>query len=65
MANMGMITRGTGPLAETQSGFPASAIGPNPAIVIAAGVIASAAALTAIFNRELWHFSLDDKSTPP
>lgn len=60
MANMGMITCGTGPLAETQSGFPASAIGPNPAIVIA-----SAAALTAIFNRELWHFSLDDKSTPP
>lgn len=65
MANMGMITRGTGPLAETQSGFLASAIGPNPAILIAAGVIAAAASLTAIFNRELWRFSLDDKSTSP
>lgn len=60
MANMGMITRGTGPLAETQSGFLASMIGASPAILVAAGAIGLASALTMILNRELWYFSLED-----
>lgn len=63
MANMGTVTRGIGPLAETQSGLLASTIGPSLAILTAAGVVGAAAGLTAIFNRDLWRFSLDESST--
>jgi MFS family permease len=62
MANMGMITRGIGPLAETQSGFLSSAIGAHFAILVSAGVIGTAGALTVIFNPALWRFSLDERS---
>lgn len=58
MANMGTITRGIGPLAETQSGTLASAIGPHLGVLAAAIAIGAAAAATARFNRTLWRFSL-------
>jgi hypothetical protein len=61
MANMGMVTRGISPLAETQSGLLASAIGPNFAALTAAGVVGIAAATTAIFNRALWNLSLSER----
>ena len=64
MANMGTVTRGVGPLAETQSGLLASAIGSTPAVLTAAAVVGLAAALTALFNRDLWSFSLSEESAP-
>jgi predicted MFS family arabinose efflux permease len=65
MANMGTITRGVGPLAETQSGLLASAIGSTPAVLTAAGVVGLAATLTALFNRDLWSFSLGEDEPAP
>jgi len=60
LANMGTVTRGVGPLAETQSGMLASLLGSTPAVMTAAGVVGLAAGLTAFFNRDLWGFSLSD-----
>ena len=59
MANMATVSRGFGPLAETQSGLTATLLGPSISVLVAAGVVGLAAGLTAIFNRELWRFSLD------
>jgi MFS family permease len=59
MANVATVSRGVGPLAETQSGFTASLLGPSVSVLLAAGVVGLAAGLTAIFNRELWRFSFD------
>jgi hypothetical protein len=65
MANMGTVTRGFGPLAETQSGVTATLLGPSLSVLVAAGVVGLAAGLTATFNRELWRFSLDrDRGSP-
>lgn len=64
MANMGTVTRGVGPLAETQSGLLASTIGSTPAVLAAAGVVGLAATFTALFNRDLWNFSLGEESAP-
>ena len=62
MANMGVITRGTGPLSEAQSGVLAGAIGP-PATLLAGTMVLMLAALgTARFNRILWSFSRDGTS---
>lgn len=60
MANIGTVTRGVGPLAETQSGILASALGPVPAVLTAAGVVGAAAGFTAFYNRDLWQFSLGE-----
>jgi MFS family permease len=60
MANMGMVTRGIGPLAQTQSGFLVGAIGSPLAIVGAGGALALSATLTALANPALWKFSSDD-----
>jgi len=60
MANMGMVTRGISPLAETQSGILAAALGPPVAIVAAAGALAVASVTTAWLNRPLWSFSRAD-----
>jgi len=65
MANMGTVTRGVGPLAETQSGLLASLLGSTPAVMTAAGVVGLAATFTALFNRDLWAFSLGEDSAPP
>jgi len=62
MANMGTVTRGVGPLAETQSGLLTSIVGPTPALLAAAGVVGLAATLTMLFNRDLWTFSLDEEA---
>lgn len=59
MANVATVSRGVGPLAETQSGLAATLLGPSVSVLLAAGVVGLAAGLTAIFNRELWRFSLD------
>ena len=56
MANMGTVTRGTSPLAETQSGVLAGALGPRAAVLIAAAVIAAAATATAFRNLALMRF---------
>jgi hypothetical protein len=60
MANMATVSRGFGPLAETQSGLTASLVGPGLSVLLAAGVVGVAAGLTAVFNRALWRFSLDE-----
>jgi hypothetical protein len=62
---MGTVTRGTGPLAETQSGFLSSTIGPGFALVAAAGAVGTAAVLTAVINRDLWKYSLDERASDP
>jgi hypothetical protein len=57
MANQGTVVRGFGPLAQTQSGAVASAVGGPAAILAAAAVMTVAAALVARANRPLWEFS--------
>jgi hypothetical protein len=57
MANQGTIVRGVGPLAQTQSGAMAGAVGGTAAVVVAAGVMIIAAATVARTNRPLWEFS--------
>jgi hypothetical protein len=56
MANMGTVTRGFGPLAQTQSGILAGLIGPPLAVVVAAASLAVAAVNTARTNPALWEF---------
>ena len=65
MANMGTITRGVGPLAETQSGVLATMLGSASAVLTAAGVVGIAAAVTAVFNRDLWNFSHGEDQAAP
>lgn len=66
MGNMGMVTRGVSPVAETQSGLLTAAMGPVLAVVAAAGALGIAAAITARTNRQLWQFSRTDTvATPP
>ena len=62
MANMGIVTRGIGPLGETQSGMLAGAIGAPLAVISAAVALTVGAALTARLNPTLWAFSLDRPS---
>lgn len=65
MANMGTITRGVGPLAETQSGLVAGITGAPLAIIGAAVALATAAAITVRANPALWRFSLARTSDEP
>jgi hypothetical protein len=69
MANMGTITRGIGPLSETQSGVLADAVGAPLAVIGSAVALAAAAAVTVSANPTLWRFSLaptsgSDEATP-
>jgi MFS family permease len=68
MANMGTVTRGIGPLAQTQSGVLAGLIGPPLAVVTAGVALAASALLTGRANRALWDFrhddALDDAAAP-
>jgi Transmembrane secretion effector len=63
MANMGVVTRGIGPLAQTQSGALAGLIGAPLAVVVAAVGVAGATAYTARNNPALWRFRHD--AAPP
>ena len=65
MANVGMVTRGTSPLAEAQSGGLAGLLGPQLALVSAAFALATAATLTGRANRSLWRFSRADSEPEP
>lgn len=65
MANMATVSRGFGPLAETQSGLTASLLGPSVSVLVAAGVVGLAAGLTTVFNREIWRYSLDRERPSP
>lgn len=56
MANIGVVTRGMGPLAQTQSGVLAGAIGGPAAVLVAALGVGLATAWTAWTNRALWRF---------
>lgn len=60
MGNMGTVTRGVGPLAQTQSGILAAAIGAPLALVAAAAGLVVSAALVTRSNRTLWHFSREE-----
>lgn len=60
MGNLGTVTRGLGPLAETQSGLLAAVIGGPLAVVTAATALALSAAATARANPVLWHYSYED-----
>jgi hypothetical protein len=57
MANVGTITRGIGPLAETQSGTLSALLGPKIALAVAAVALGGAAITTAAVNPALWRFS--------
>jgi MFS family permease len=65
MANLGIVTRGIGPLGETQSGIVAGAIGAPLAVVSGAIALAVGAVLTARRNPALWGFSLDTATVAP
>jgi MFS family permease len=64
MGNLGTVTRGVSPLAQTQSGVLAGALGGPPAVICAAIALAVTAGLTAATNRVLWNFSRADMSRP-
>jgi hypothetical protein len=65
MANMGTVTRGVSPLAQTQSGLLSGLVGPSFALVFAASVLAINAGLTARFNLTLRSFSMQDALDSP
>jgi MFS family permease len=60
MANQGVVVRGIGPLAQTQSGAVAGVLGGPLAIMTAAGVLAAVAGLIAVRNRSIWNFTTAD-----
>ncbi|HWM06467.1 MAG TPA: MFS transporter [Actinophytocola sp.] len=65
MGNMGTVTRGVSPLAETQSGVLAGIIGGPLAIVAAAGALVVSAAATARGNPALWRLRRTDLEHEP
>jgi MFS family permease len=65
MANMRTVTGGIGPMAQTQSGIMAGAIGGPLAIVVAAFALAISAASVARLNLSLWRFTVDDVGDEP
>ena len=65
MANMGTVTRGVSPLAQTQSGFLTGIIGAPMALAVAAGVLVTSAVVTARFNTTLRGFSLAEALGKP
>jgi len=65
MANMGTVTRGTGPTAELLSGLLSGLAGGAVALVAAATTLVAAAGITARTNRTLWRFSRDDVLVKP
>jgi MFS family permease len=60
MANLGTVTRGLGPLGQTQSGVLAGAFGGPAAVFGSALVLAVNAVLTVRGNPALWRFSRSD-----
>jgi MFS family permease len=65
MANMGTVTRGVSPLAETQAGALAGLLTGPAAVLVAAGALALAAAWTGRTNPALWRFVREDREQPP
>ncbi|MGH7489237.1 MAG: MFS transporter, partial [bacterium] len=64
MGNLGMITRGVGPLAQTQNGVLTGIIGGPLAVIGAAVALGVNAVLTARTNKPLWDFSRDEERLP-
>jgi hypothetical protein len=60
MGNMGTVTRGVSPLAETQSGALAGVMGGPLAIVTAGAALVVSAAVTARRNPALWRLRRTD-----
>lgn len=60
VANFGMVILGTGPLAQTQSGILAGAIGPPRAVLGAGAALIVVAASIARLNSDLWRFTGDE-----
>jgi MFS family permease len=56
MANVGIVTRGIGPLAQTQSGIVAGLIGGPGALVVAATALAGSATVIGRTTTALWRF---------
>jgi MFS family permease len=65
MANMRTVTGGVGPMAQTQSGILADAIGGPAALVVAALALATSATTTVWTNRPLWRFTVDEVRAEP
>lgn len=65
MGNMGTVTRGVSPLAETQSGALAGVMGGPLAIVAAAAALVVSAAVTARRNPALWRLRRTDLEPAP
>jgi hypothetical protein len=62
MANMGTVTRGVSPLAETQAGVLSSLMSGPAAVITAAVALAVTAAWTGRTNPALWRFVREDRS---
>lgn len=65
ISNMRTVTGGIGPMAQTQSGILAGAVGGPLALVVAAGALATSAASTIWTNRPLWDFRLAEVAIEP
>jgi hypothetical protein len=60
MANQGTIVRGVSPLAQSQSGLLAGALGAPGAALVAAGMMAAGAVGVLRGHRGLWTITRDD-----
>lgn len=60
MANQGVVVRGFGPLAQTQSGVTAGLFGGPMAVLVSSLALGLSAALVARRNRPFWHMARDD-----
>ncbi len=63
MANMGTVTRGVSPFAQTQSGALADVVGVRPAVAVASIALALSSLVTGRANPALWGFEREDR--PP
>jgi hypothetical protein len=62
MANMGTITQGMAPIANTQSGVLSGLVGVPLALAVSGGALAVAATFLAKSNHRLWNFT---RESPP
>jgi hypothetical protein len=63
MGNVMAVTRGFGPLSQTQSGLLAASLGPPLAVITAAAAMAVATGLGALADRSLWRFTREAVGT--
>jgi MFS family permease len=62
-ANIATVTRGTGPLSQTQSGILAGAFGASMAVVASSAILGVGFVMIARANRAYWRLLRDDRRT--